>query len=141
MNVSAGFIRRPIATSLLMVMIVALGILGYVQLPVAALPNVDSPTIQVTLQLDLSRTIDFAAGNVQAAINAAADLPASLLNPPLYRKTNPVDTPILLISLSSDMLAITAVSDYANSILAQKISQLPGVGLVGIGGLQNPATR
>ncbi len=186
MNVSAGFIRRPIATSLLMVAIVALGILGYVQLPVAALPNVDSPTIQVTaqlpgadpettaatvatplerqfgqipglsqmtsssgtgftqvtLQFDRSRTIDSAAGDVQAAINAAAaDLPPSLLNPPLYRKTNPADTPILLISMSSDTLPITAVSDYANSILAQKISQLPGVGLVGIGGLQNPAIR
>ncbi len=186
MTMSAGFIRRPVATSLLMVAIVALGIIGYVRLPVAALPNVDSPTIQVTaqlpgadpettaatvatplerqfgqipglsqmtsssgtgftqvtLQFGRSRTIDSAAGDVQAAINAAAaDLPPSLLNPPLYRKTNPADTPILLISLSSDTLPITAVSDYANSILAQKISQLPGVGLVGIGGLQNPAIR
>ena len=186
MNISAGFIGRPIATSLLMVTIVALGVLGYVQLPVAALPSVDLPTIQVTaqlpgadpattaatvatplerqfgeipglsqmtsssgtgftqvtLQFDRSRTVDSAAGDVQAAINAAAgQLPAALLSPPIYRKTNPADTPILLISLSSDTLPITAVSDYANSILAQKISQLPGVGLVGVGGLQNPAIR
>ena len=185
MNISAGFIRRPIATSLLMVAVVALGAIAYLQLPVAALPNVSAPTIQVsaqlpgadakttassvatplerqfgqipgltqmtsssgssglaqvTLQFDNSRTIASAAGDVQAAINAAAgQLPASLLNPPIYRKTNPADTPVLLIGLTSDTLPITAVSDYANSILAQKISQMPGVGLVGIGGLQSPS--
>jgi multidrug efflux pump subunit AcrB len=186
MNLSSGFIRRPIATSLLMVAVVALGVIGYLQLPVAALPNVDFPTIQVTaqlpgadpqttastvatplerqfgqipgitqmtsssgtgftqitLQFDRSRTIDSAAQDVQAAINATAgQLPASLLNPPIYRKTNPADTPILLVSLTSDTLPIDKVSDYANSILAQKISQVPGVGLVGIGGLQNPSIR
>ncbi len=186
MNISAGFIRKPIATSLLMVAIVALGVIGYLSLPVAALPNVDFPTIQVTaqlpgadaetvaatvatplerqfgeipglsqmtsssgagftqvtLQFDRSRTVDSAASDVQAAINAASgQLPAALLNPPIYRKTNPADTPILLVSLSSDTLPITTVSDYANSILAQKISQIPGVGLVGIGGLQAPAIR
>ncbi len=186
MNLSSGFIRRPIATSLLMVAVVALGIVGYLQLPVAALPNVDFPTIQVTaqlpgadpqttaatvatplerqfgqipgitqmtsssgtgftqitLQFDRSRTIDSAAQDVQAAINATAgQLPASLLNPPIYRKTNPADTPVLLVSLTSDTLPIDKVSDYANSILAQKISQVPGVGLVGIGGLQNPSIR
>jgi HAE1 family hydrophobic/amphiphilic exporter-1 len=186
MNLSSGFIRKPIATTLLMVAIVTLGIIGYLHLPVAALPNVDSPTIQVsaqlpgadpettaatvatplerqfgqipglsqmtsssgtgfsqvTLQFDRSRTIDSAASDVQAAINAAAgQLPASLLNPPTYRKTNPADTPILLIALSSDTLPITTVSDYANSLLAQKISQIPGVGIVGIGGLQSPAIR
>ncbi|NPD70011.1 MMPL family transporter (plasmid) [Lichenicola cladoniae] len=186
MNVSAGFIRKPIATSLLMVAVVVLGFIGYVQLPVASLPNIDSPTIQVTaqlpgadpetvaatvatplerqfgqisgiaqmtsssgtgftqvtLQFDRSRTIDSAAGDVQEAINAAAgQLPAALLNPPIYRKTNPADTPILLISMQSDTLPITRVSDYANSILAQKISQISGVGLVGVGGLQNPAIR
>ncbi len=184
MNLSAGFIRRPVATSLLMVAVVALGIAGYLNLPVAALPNVDFPTIQVTaqlpgadakttassvatplerqfgqipgitamtsssgsgftqvtLQFDRSRTIDSAAGDVQAAINAAAgQLPASLLTPPTYRKTNPADVPILLIGLTSDTLPITTVSDYANSILAQKISQVPGVGIVGIGGLQSPS--
>ena len=186
MNISAGFIRRPIATALLMVAVVTIGLIGYVQLPVAALPNVDSPTIQVmaelpgadpsttaatvatplerqfgqipgltqmtsssgtgfmqvTLQFDRSRTVDSAASDVQAAINAAAgQLPPALLTPPVYRKTNPADTPILLISMSSDTLPITTVSDYANSIMAQKISQLPGVGLVGIGGLQNPSLR
>ncbi|HYZ62116.1 MAG TPA: efflux RND transporter permease subunit [Acetobacteraceae bacterium] len=184
MNLSAGFIGRPIATSLLMVALVVLGLIAYVQLPVAALPNVSFPTIQVsaqlpgadptttassvatplerqfgqipgltqmtsssgsgftqiTLQFDRSRTIDSAATDVQAAINAAAgQLPAALLNPPTYRKTNPADTPILLLGLTSDTLPITTVSDYANSILAQKISQMPGVGLVGIGGLQSPA--
>ena len=186
MNISSGFIRRPVATSLLMVAIIALGIIGYQSLPVAALPNIDSPTIQVTaqlpgadpetvaatvatplerqfgqipglsqltsssgtgftqvtLQFDRSRTIDSAASDVQAAINATAgQLPASLLNPPIYRKTNPADTPILLVSLSSDTLPITTVSDYANSLLAQKLSQVPGVGLVGIGGLQSPSIR
>ena len=169
-----------------MVAIVSLGIIGYQSLPVAALPNIDSPTIQVTaqlpgadpetvaatvatplerqfgqipglsqmtsssgtgftqvtLQFDRSRTIDSAASDVQAAINATAgQLPASLLNPPIYRKTNPADTPILLVSLSSDTLPITTVSDYANSLLAQKLSQVPGVGLVGIGGLQSPSIR
>ena len=184
MNLSAGFIRRPIATSLLMVAVVVLGLIAYVQLPVAALPNVSFPTIQVsaqlpgadptttassvatplerqfgqipglaqmtsssgsgftqiTLQFDRSRTIASAATDVQAAINAASgQLSASLLSPPTYRKTNPADTPILLIGLSSDTLPITTVSDYANSILAQKISQMPGVGLVGVGGLQSPS--
>jgi len=184
MSISEGFIRRPVATSLLMVAVVALGVAGYLNLPVAALPNVDFPTIQVsaqlpgadakttassvatplerqfgqipgitqmtsssgsgftqiTLQFDRSRTVDSAAGDVQGAINAASgQLPASLLNPPIYRKTNPADVPILLLGLTSDTLPITKVSDYANSILAQKISQVPGVGIVGIGGLQSPA--
>jgi HAE1 family hydrophobic/amphiphilic exporter-1 len=186
MNSSAGFIRKPIATSLLMVAIVALGVIGYLSLPVAALPSVDFPTIQVTaqlpgadaqtvaatvatplerqfgeipglsqmtsssgagftqvtLQFDRTRTIDSAAADVQAAINAASsNFPPALLSLPIYRKTNPADAPILLISLSSDTLPITTVSDYANSILAQKISQISGVGLVGIGGLQAPALR
>jgi len=186
MNLSAGFIRRPIATSLLMVALFSLGLIGYEMLPVAALPDIDSPTIQVTaqlpgadpetvaatvatplerqfgqipglsqmtsssgtgftqvtLQFDRSRTVDSAASDVQAAINATAgQLPPSLLNPPIYRKTNPADTPILLVALSSDTLPITTVSDYANSLLAQKISQIQGVGLVGIGGLQSPSIR
>ncbi len=186
MNLSAPFIRKPIATALLMVAIVLLGSLGYEFLPVAALPDVDSPTIQVTaqlpgadpktmassvatqlerqfgqipglaqmtsssalgytqitLQFGRNRTVDSAAQDVQAAINATAgELPASLLNPPIYRKTNPADTPILLIALTSDTLPLTKVSDYANSILVQKLSQMPGVGLVGIGGVQNPAIR
>jgi hydrophobe/amphiphile efflux-1 (HAE1) family protein len=186
MNLSAAFIRKPIATALLMVAIVLLGIIGYELLPVAALPDVDSPTIQVTaqlpgadpqtmassvatqlerqfgqipgltqmtsssalgytqitLQFGRDRTVDSAAQDVQAAINATAgQLPPDLLNPPIYRKTNPADTPILLIALTSDTLPLTKVSDYANSILAQKLSQMPGVGLVSIGGEQNPAIR
>jgi hydrophobe/amphiphile efflux-1 (HAE1) family protein len=186
MNISSGFIRKPIATSLLMVAVVVVGLIGYLHLPIAALPNIDSPTIQVTaqlpgadpettaatvatplerqfgqipgltqmtsssgtgftqitLQFDRSRSIDSAASDVQAAINATAgQLPASLLNPPIYRKTNPADTPILLVALSSDTLPITTISDYANSLLAQKISQIEGVGIVGIGGLQSPAIR
>jgi HAE1 family hydrophobic/amphiphilic exporter-1 len=186
MNLSAPFIHRPIATALLMVAIVLLGIIGYRLLPVAALPEVDSPTIQVTaqlpgadpltmassvatplerqfgeipgltqmtsssalgyvqitLQFSRDRTVDSAAGDVQAAINATmGQLPPNLLNPPIYRKTNPADTPILLIALTSDTLPLTKVSDYANSILAQKLSQMPGVGLVSVGGEQNPAIR
>jgi hydrophobe/amphiphile efflux-1 (HAE1) family protein len=186
MNISATFIRKPIATGLLMVAILLLGLIGYELLPVAALPNIDTPTIQVTaqwpgagpqavassvttplerqfgeipglsqmtsssateyteitLQFDRSRTVDSAASDVQAAINAAAsDLPPTLLNPPIYRKTNPADTPILLLALTSDTLPLTKVSDYANSILAQKIAQMPGVGLVTVGGEQSPAIR
>ena len=186
MNFSAFFIHRPIATALMMVAIVLLGLIGYELLPVAALPEIDSPTIQVTaqlpgadpqtmassvatqlerqfgeipgltqmtsssalgymqitLQFSRSRSVDTYAEDVQAAINATAgQLPANLLNPPIYRETNPADTPILLIALTSDPLPITKVSDYANSILAQKLSQVPGVGLVSIGGEQNPAIR
>ncbi len=186
MNISATFIRRPIATAMLMAAILLLGLIGYELLPVAALPNIDSPTIQVTaqlpgadaqtvagtvttplerqfgqipgltqmtsssateyaeitLQFDRSRTIDSAAQDVQAAINAAAgQLPPTMPNPPIYRKTNPADTPVLMLALMSQTLPLTTVSDYANSILAQKISQMPGVGLVGIGGQQSPAIR
>ncbi|HEY1864804.1 MAG TPA: efflux RND transporter permease subunit, partial [Roseiarcus sp.] len=166
--------------------IVLLGLLSYRLLPVAALPDVDSPTIQViaqlpgadpqtmassvatplerqfgqipglsqmssssalgytqiTLQFGRNRTVDSAAQDVQAAINATAgQLPTNLLNPPIYRKVNPADTPILLIALTSETLPLTKVSDYANSILAQKLSQMPGVGLVSVGGAQNPAIR
>jgi hydrophobe/amphiphile efflux-1 (HAE1) family protein len=186
MNLSAPFIHRPIATALLMVAIVLLGIIGYELLPVAALPEVDSPTIQVTaqlpgadpqtvassvatqlerqfgqipglaqmtsssalgytqitLQFSRDRTIDSAAQDVKAAINATSgQLPPNLLNPPIYRKTNPADTPILLLALTSDTLPLTKVSDYADSILVQKLSQMPGVGLVSLGGEQDPAIR
>jgi HAE1 family hydrophobic/amphiphilic exporter-1 len=186
MNISAVFVRKPIATGLLMVAILLLGLLGYELLPVEALPNIDSPTIQVTaqlpgadaqtvastvttplerqfgqipgltqmtsssateyaqitLQFDRSRTVESAAQDVQAAINASAgQLPPTMPNPPTYRETNPADTPVLLLALTSETLPLTKVSDYANSILAQKISQMPGVGLVGIGGAQNPAIR
>src|SRR5499427_4931423 len=186
MNISASFIQRPIATSMLMAAILLLGLIGYELLPVAALPNVDSPTIlvtaqlpgadahtvagtvttplerqfgqipgltqmtsssateyaQITLQFDRSRTVDSAAQDVQAAINAAAgQLPPTMPNPPIYRKTNPADTPVLMLALTSGTLPLTKVSDYASSILAQKISQMPGVGEVDVGGEQNPAIR
>jgi hydrophobe/amphiphile efflux-1 (HAE1) family protein len=186
MNISAAFIHRPIATAMLMAAILLLGLISYELLPVSALPNIDSPTVQVTaqlpgadaqtvagtvttplerqfgqipgltqmtsssateyaqitLQFDRSRTVDSAAEDVQAAINAAAgQLPPTMPNPPIYRKTNPADTPVLMLALTSDTLPLTTVSDYANSILAQKISQMPGVGLVGIGGQQSPAIR
>jgi multidrug efflux pump subunit AcrB len=98
--------------------------------------------MQITLQFSRGQSIDSYAEAVQAAINATAgQLPVNLLNPPIYRGTNPADTPILLIALTSDSLPITKVSDYANSILAQKLSQVPAVGLVSIGGEQNPAIR
>ena len=186
MNISATFIQRPIATGMLMAAILLLGLIGYELLPVAALPNIASPTIQVTaqwpgagpqavaasvatplerqfgqipgltqmtsssateyaqitLQFDRSRTVDSAAQDVQAAINAAAgQLPPTMPNPPTYRKTNPADTPVLMLALTSETLPLTKVSDYANSILAQKISQMPGVGEVDVGGQQNPAIR
>jgi hydrophobe/amphiphile efflux-1 (HAE1) family protein len=186
MNISATFIHRPIATAMLMAAILLLGLIGYELLPVAALPNIDSPTIlvtaqlpgadaqtvastvttplerqfgqipgltqmtsssgnesaEITLQFDRSRTVDSAAQDVQAAINAATGfLPSTMPSPPIYRKTNPADTPVLMLALTSETLPLTTVSDYANSILAQKISQMPGVGLVSIGGEQNPAIR
>jgi HAE1 family hydrophobic/amphiphilic exporter-1 len=184
MNISSGFIRRPVATALLMVAIVLLGGVAYTLLPVAALPSVSFPTISVTAQLPgadpqtmassvatplekqfgeipyltqmtstsstgytsitlqfaLNDDINAAAQLVQTAINAAAgQLPKDMPSPPTYHETNPSDAPVLVLGLTSDTLPITTVDDYAESILAQKISQVPGVGLVGIGGEQHPA--
>ena len=186
MNIPAAFIRRPVATALLMVAIVLLGATAYERLPVAALPNVAFPTISVTAQLPgadpqtmassvatplekqfgqipyltqmtstsslgytqiilqfaLNDDINAAAQLVQTAINAAAgQLPKNLPSPPTYHETNPSDAPILVLGLTSDTLPITTVDDYAESILAQKLSQVPGVGLVGVGGMQHPAIR
>ena len=186
MNPSRPFILRPIATSLLMAGIMLVGILGFKQLPVSALPQVDYPTIQVqtfypgaspdvvataitaplerqfgqlpglnqmtssssegsslvTLQFALDLNIDVAEQQVQAAVNAAGTyLPADLPNPPIYSKTNPADAPILTLALSSDTLALPKVEEFADTRLAQKISQLPGVGLVSISGGQKPAVR
>jgi hydrophobe/amphiphile efflux-1 (HAE1) family protein len=185
MNISAAFIRRPIATGMLMAAILLLGLISYELLPVAALPNIDTPTVlvtaqfpgadaqtvagtvttplerqfgqipgltqmtsssgnessEITLQFDRSIPIDTAAQAVQAAINAAAGFLPPMPSPPIYRLTNPADTPVLMLALTSETLPLTTVSDYANSILAQKISQMPGVGLVSIGGEQNPAIR
>ena len=186
MNISNGFIRRPIATSLLSAAIFLIGLVAYPLLPVAPLPQVDFPTLQVTanlpganpetmasnvatplerqfsliagltlmtsssaygstnitMQFDLNRSIDAAAQDVQAAINAAAgSLPNNLPSPPTYRKINPADSPILVIAVRSSVLPITVVSDYADNILAQQISQITGVGLVFVGGAQKPAMR
>ena len=186
MNPSSGFIRRPVATTLLAVALLLLGIVAYPLLPVAPLPQVDFPTIQVsaslpgaspetmasnvatplerqfslipgldqmtsssalgstqiTLQFTLSRDIDGAATDVQAAINAAGgQLPTNLPSPPSYRKVNPADAPILVIALTSATLPLIQVNDYADNILAQQLSQIDGVGLVQISGTQKPAVR
>ena len=186
MNFSEIFIRRPIATSLLMAALALIGIASYPLLPVAALPQVDFPTIQVnaqlnganaetmaatvatpleeqfgqiagvtqltsvsalgttviTLQFDLDRNIDAAAQDVQAAITAAGKtLPQNLTTPPSYRKVNPADTPILILSAHSDTLPLTSVSDFAQNVIAQQISQIAGVSQVRIGGQQTPAIR
>jgi hydrophobe/amphiphile efflux-1 (HAE1) family protein len=186
MNISTPFIRRPIATSLLMLGILLVGVAAFPLLPVAPLPQVDFPTIQVTtqfpgaspetmassvaqplesqfsqipglsqmtstsalgntvisLQFDLNRNIDAAAGDVQAAINAASgQLPKTLPTPPTYRKVNPADAPILLLAVHSDTLPLTKVDDYAETIVAQQISQISGVAYVAIGGQQKPAVR
>src|SRR5579884_1412611 len=186
MNISAPFIRRPIATSLLMLGVLVFGIAGYNLLPVAAVPNVDFPTITVTvqypganpntmastiatrleqqfiaipdlsemtswsgvgvtsitLQFDLSRNIDGAAGDVQTAINAASGLlPKDLPTPPTYKKTNPAERAILIYAASSDALPIYKVDDYAYNILAQKISTINGVSEVDIAGQQQYAVH
>jgi hydrophobe/amphiphile efflux-1 (HAE1) family protein len=185
-SLSTPFIRRPIATSLLMLGILLVGAAAFPLLPVAPLPQVDFPTIQVTtqfagaspetmassvaqpletqfaqipglsqmtstsalgntvisLQFDLNRNIDAAAGDVQAAINAAAgQLPKTLPTPPTYRKVNPADSPIVVIAVHSDTLPLTKVDDYAETIVAQQISQISGVAYVAIGGQQKPAVR
>jgi multidrug efflux pump len=186
MSVSEPFIRRPVATALLTVGLLLAGLVGYRQLPVSALPQVDYPTIvvsttlpgasaetmasavttplerqfgqmpslsqmtsvssfgtsQITLQFALDRNIDAAEQDVQAAINAASNLlPRGLPSPPTYSKSNPADTPILTLAVSSESLPLDQVDDYADSILAQKISQVAGVGLVTINGGQKPAVR
>ncbi len=186
MNPSRPFILRPIATSLLMVALLLIGIIAYKQLPVSALPEVDYPTMQVvtfypgaspsvvassvtaplerqlgevpglnqmlstssdgasviTLQFVLSLNIDVAEQEVQAAINAAQSfLPAGLPMPPIYTKTNPADAPIMTLALTSNTLPLQQVEDYADTRMAQKISQLSGVGAVTISGGQKPAVR
>jgi HAE1 family hydrophobic/amphiphilic exporter-1 len=97
---------------------------------------------EITLQFDRSRTVDSVAQDVQAAINATSGfLPPRLPSPSVYKKTNPANTPVLMPALTSETLPLTKVSYYANSILAQKISQMPRVRLITIGGEQNPAIR
>ncbi len=185
-GISAPFIRYPIGTSLLMAGILFVGLVAYPLLPVAPLPQVDFPTIQitatlpgaspetmassvaqplerqfaqipgiaqmtstsylgtaaVTIQFDLNRSIDGAANDVQGAINAASgQLPKNLPSPPTYRKVNPADSPILLLSATSDSLPLTTVSDAVDAQLAQQISQISGVAQVTIGGQQKPSVR
>jgi len=97
---------------------------------------------EITLQFSLSRTVDSVAQDVQAAINAAsAFLPAAMIQPPVYRKTNPADTPVLILGLTSDTLPLTTVSDYGQNVMLPRLSQVSGVGLVTIGGEQQPAMR
>jgi multidrug efflux pump len=175
-----------VATSLLMVAILLTGVIGYRQLPVSALPEVDYPIIQtltfypgagpevmassvtaplerqfgqmpglkqmtsvssgggsvITLEFNLDENIDVAEQEVQAAINAANSfLPTDLPNPPIYSKVNPADAPILTLALTSDSLPLDKIEDAADTNLAQKISQVTGVGLVSIAGGQKPSVR
>ncbi len=186
MNISAPFINRPIATTLLTLAILAAGLLAFFQLPVASLPEVDFPTIsisaqlpgadpetvatslagplerhlgqiadvtemtsqsqvgqaRITMQFGLDRDINGAARDVQAAINAArADLPTNLLSNPTYRKVNPADAPVLIISLTSSTLTRGQIYDAASTVLQQQLSQLSGVGQVLLGGSALPAVR
>jgi multidrug efflux pump subunit AcrB len=186
MNISAPFIKRPVGTSLLTFALLLSGALAFNFLPVAPLPQVEFPVIQVSatlpgaspetmasavatplerqfgriagvnqltstsqlgstsvvLQFDLSRNIDAAARDVQAAINAArSQLPSYLPGNPTYRKVNPADAPILIIALTSDSVTRPVMYDVANSILSQKLSQIGGVGQVFVGAAANPAVR
>jgi multidrug efflux pump len=186
MNISEPFIRRPVATTLLVIAIFLAGAVAFRLLPVAPLPQVDFPTISisaglpgaspeimassvatplerqfgriaavsemtsasalgsssVTLQFNLDRNIDAAARDVQAAINAARGyLPTNLPSNPTYRKVNPADSPILIISLTSDVLSKSQIYDYASTIMAQKLSQVSGVGQVFAGGAALPGVR
>jgi HAE1 family hydrophobic/amphiphilic exporter-1 len=186
MNISTPFIKRPIATSLIMLGLLLVGGAAYPLLPVAPLPQIDFPTIsvsanlpgaspetmastvatpleqqfadipgvtqmtstsqlgstQVTVQFDLDRNIDAAAEDIQSAIDAAAgQLPKNLPSPPSYRKVNPADSPILVYAVHSDTLPLTQVDDYAETQIAQQLSQLPGISQVIIGGQQKPAVR
>jgi HAE1 family hydrophobic/amphiphilic exporter-1 len=185
-SISSPFIRYPIGTSLLMAGILFIGLVSYPLLPVAPLPQVDFPTIQVnatlpgaspetmassvaqplerqlaqipgiaqmtstsslgstaiTIQFDLNRNIDGAANDIQGAINAASgQLPKNLPSPPTYRKVNPADSPIMLLSATSDTVPLIRLSDAIDVQLGQQISQISGVAQVFIGGQQKPSIR
>ena len=186
MSISTPFIKRPIATSLVMAALVLVGVAAYPLLPVAPLPRVDFPTIvvtgqlpgaspetmaatvaqpletqiaqipgvsqltsssilgttSVTVQFDLDRNIDGAAGDIQAAIqSASAQLPKNMPGPPTYRKVNPSDAPIMILAGQSDAMPLINVDDYAENVLSQQISQIAGVAQVLIGGQQKPSVR
>jgi len=185
-NLSALFIRRPVATILLTIGVALAGLLGYRQLPVAPLPQIDFATVlvtanmpgaspdnmasavaaplerhlgqiaditemssqsslgstRVTIQFGLDRDINGAARDVEAAINASrADLPTSLRQNPTYRKMNPADAPIMVLSLTSTTRPLGQLYDIAANVLQQRISQLPGVGSVDLSGSALPAVR
>jgi multidrug efflux pump len=185
-NVSAPFIARPVATSLIAIALMILGAIGYLKLPVASLPQVAFPTIvvstalpgaspqttaalitaplerqlgqiaslasmtstssfgfsQITLQFALDRDIDGAAQDVQAAINAAAaTLPRGIPYPPAYQKTNPADTPIMTLALTSAEAPLRLLADLADTLIAQRLSEIGGVGRVSVQGSSKPAVR
>src|SRR5579862_7655485 len=184
--ISEVFIRKPVATTLLTIALALAGVIAFRLLPVAPLPQVEFPTIQVqaslpgaspetmassvatplerqfgriaglteltstsylgatsiVLQFDLSRNIDAAARDAQAAINAAAgQLPANLPSKPTYRKVNPADAPIMILGLTSNAVRPGLMYDAADSILEQKLSQIDGVGQVSVGGSALPGVR
>ncbi len=186
MNISAPFIRRPVATTLLTIGLALAGMLAYFRLPVASLPQVDFPTIQVSasmagaspeimatsvatplerhlgqiagiteitsssqqgstrivMQFGLDRDIDGAARDVSAALSAArADMPSAMRSNPTYRKANPADAPVMLIALTSKTLGVGALYDTASTVLSQKLSQVKGIGQVGVSGSSLPAVR
>jgi multidrug efflux pump len=186
MNISAPFIHRPVATTLLTVAVALAGAIAFEVLPVAPLPEVDFPTISVsgglpgasaeimassvatplerqfghiagvtemtssstlgttsiTIQFDLSRDIDGAARDVEAAINAARTyLPANLPGNPTYRKVNPADSPIMILGLTSDKFGPAKMYDEASTVIQQKLSQIQGVGQVNVGGGALPSVR
>ena len=186
MSITELFIRRPVATDLVMIAIVLFGAIGYRALSVSDLPNVDFPTIlvfanlpgaspdtmassvatplerqfstiagldsmssantlgstQITLQFNLSRNIDGAAQDVQAAITqAASQLPQNMPSPPSFRKVNPADQPILYLALSSPTLPLSDVDEYAETFMAERISMVSGVAQVQVFGSQKYAVR
>ncbi|HVV62229.1 MAG TPA: efflux RND transporter permease subunit [Pseudolabrys sp.] len=186
MNISETCIRRPVLTTLMTASLIVFGAFAYRLLPVAALPAVDFPTIQITAQLpgaspetmaasvaspierqlstiagistmnsssslgqsqitiqfDLGRNIDGAALDVQTALaTAARRLPVEMTTPPFFRKVNPGDFPVLYVSLRSDTMPLSAVDDYAETVLAPQISQLPGIAQVLVYGAQKFAVR
>ena len=179
MNVSEGFIKRPIATTLMMGAIALFGTMAYRTLPVSDLPNVDMPTLQVnaslpgaspetmaatvatplerqfstidglesmsssnrlgsttiTLQFAISRSLDSVAQDVQTAISGAARLmPAEMPAPPNFRKQNPADQPILFLAMRSPTVKLSDLSEYADTFVAQRLSQVSGVSQIGVGG-------
>ena len=186
MNLSYLFIRRPIGTTLLAIGLFLVGAVAYLFLPVASLPNVEFPTVNVgaarpgadpavmaatvaaplerrlgeiagvteltsvsqlgqssiTIQFDLSRSIESAARDVQAALNAAlSDLPIDMPTLPTFRKVNPAASPILILSLTSKTMLPSAIYDAADSVIAQRLSQVDGVADVAVAGSEQPATR